>query len=162
MPNPYHVALREARWDTRFLDVLFGRYIGTAAHPRGRILSVYRAARAAVDRALHANDWMATADALETLRYALLGLGSEAMGQASARGQASMEAQIEAYREDAPTIEPARQRPDLQPPLANTPRSKQRIRPDGVHGFGYDGGDNIVNGRRGGKSHSVSPREGDR
>jgi len=118
MPNPYHVALREARRDTRFLDVLFGRYIGTAAHPRGRILSVYRAARAAVDKALRANDWLATADALETLRYALLGLGSEAMGQASARGQASMEAQVEAYREDAPAIEPARQRPDLQPLLS--------------------------------------------
>jgi len=115
MPNPYHEALREARRDTRFLDTLFNRYIGTAAHPRGRILSAYRAGRAAVAVALREGSPIALADGLDTLRYALLGLGSEAMGQASARGQASMEAQVEAYSRDDESIQPARQRPDLGP-----------------------------------------------
>ena len=117
MPNPYHAALREARRDTRFLDTLFNRYIGTARHPRGRILSVYRAARAAMDRALRGEDWIAIADALEALRYALLGIGSEAMSGAVVRGQTSMEAQVEAYNRDGQQFEPARHRPDLQPLL---------------------------------------------
>lgn len=117
MPNPYHVALREARRDTRFLDRLFARYIGTALHPRGRILSAYRAGRAAMDKALRDGDRMAIADALDTLRYALLGIGGEATGQAVARGQTSAEAQAEAYGRDGNPIELARQRPDLQPLL---------------------------------------------
>jgi len=65
--------------------------------------------------ALREGSPIALADGLDTLRYALLGLGSEAMGQASARGQASMEAQVEAYSRDDESIQPARQRPDLGP-----------------------------------------------
>lgn len=118
MANPYRAALREAEHDTHFLDVLFARYIGSALHPRGRILSAYRAARAAADKALHERDSIALADALDMLRYALLGIGGEAMASAAARGQRSMEAQTDAYVQDAGLMRLARQRPDLQPLLS--------------------------------------------
>ena len=141
MANPYHAALAEARRDTRFLDVLFARYIGTALHPRGRILSVYRAARAALDRALREGNRIAIADALEVLRYALLGIGGEAMGRAVARGQASMETQVEAYNRDARPMELARHRPDLQPLLSGwmSEFERQLAQVEAARALGEDG-----------------------
>ena len=84
-PNPHRVAVRDARRNDREINRLYGSYIGSARHPRGRIRSAYRQARLALSAAYRANTHRQTAeglDVLHELRASLVMIGNTAIAEA--------------------------------------------------------------------------------
>ena len=99
--NPYRQAIKQAERTDRELAVLFARYLGSADHPRGRVISTYRNARRSMASAYRQSSMRQKAAALDTVRemqYSLRGIGAEAMPQAVELGQTSAQAQLDAYR----------------------------------------------------------------
>ena len=100
MANPLRAAIREGERVDRALSVLFGRYLGSTVHPRGRVLSAYRQARRAIAQAYKLPGAMRVAallDALRELELTLADIGRGAMAEAVRLGIESAESQIAAY-----------------------------------------------------------------
>ena len=109
--NPYRAALRQAQRDNRYLTKLFDSYIGNGDHPRGKVLSAYRHARAQV-AAIAATAAPATAryqvnEILRVLGNELRSIGLEALGSAATRGQESARKQLSAYMADGAVVQVA-------------------------------------------------------
>jgi len=121
-PNPNATALRAARADNRYLQTLFNRYIGTAEHPRGKLLTAYRHARAqiaALAKAGHRGAEREIREVLRVLEYELRTIGLEVIGDAARRGQASAREQLAGYVEDGATVAVAGEGVDL-PAMVNS------------------------------------------
>lgn len=115
-PNPNATALRAAKADNRYLQRLFNRYIGTAEHPRGKLLTAYRHARAqiaALAKAGHRGAEHEIREVLRILEHELRTIGLEVIDSAAQRGQASARAQLAGYVEDGATVAVAGEGADL-------------------------------------------------
>ena len=91
-PNPYRASLRNAKRMDRDLERLFARYLGSAEHPRGAVLTAYRVAIAAlkdVYRRASPRLEIEIREVLETLRITLAGIAREAVNEAAMLGSAS-------------------------------------------------------------------------
>lgn len=127
-PNPLRAAHRQADRDNRELATLFGRYLGTARHPRGQVLVAYRTTRRALSdilqapartggtRALAAT-LSETNDILTNHQRQLRTIALEAAVQARKLGETSAQAQATAYADSGHTFEPAQAPANLRPIL---------------------------------------------
>lgn len=111
-PNPLLLAHRHALRDDRWLRRAFARFLGSAKHPRGAVLSAYRRARREMKRALRPGAKLAPSDVLFGLRSELTGIAYQSLREASARGVVSGTAQAAAYRADGARIIDIRARVD--------------------------------------------------
>jgi len=105
--NPLAVAQAQAARDNKALDALFARYIGSAEHPRGRVLVAYRNARRAMMSALQEpglRRGLAVREVLDGLRRELAAAGSLLYQEAASRGHDSAQRQVRAYLADDPTF----------------------------------------------------------
>jgi hypothetical protein len=115
LSDPRAVGIKAARKTTQQLGVLYGK-MGSKAHPDGKILVAYRAARRAVADAYgqpsRSQRESAIRDALATLRLSLRGAGRELLSAAYQLGleQASQELEARGLR---PAIAPIRIAEDL-------------------------------------------------
>ena len=115
--NPYRASLRQAKRMDRELERLFARYLGSAEHPRGAVLTAYRVAIAAlrdVYRRASPRLEMEVRDVLNTLQVTLRGVAREAVAEAARLGQASATAQVAAYQKAGLPIAAARQVADVE------------------------------------------------
>lgn len=114
--NPLRASIREARRVERELDKLFGRYIGSEAHPRGRVRSAYRQARYAMAAAYTGGNniqgMLRGLDVVDELRRALVDIARPALNEAAMLGASSATAQLEAYQKAGITVQPAGRQPD--------------------------------------------------
>lgn len=114
--NPLRASIRQARRVERELDTMFGRYIGSTAHPRGRIRSAYRQARYALAAAYKGGNniqgMMRGLDVVDELRWALVDIARPAITEAVMLGASSAEQQLRAYQEAGVDVLPAMGRPD--------------------------------------------------
>lgn len=116
MANPYRKALQATRNTDHELEALFARYLGSAEHPRGRVLSAYRNARRSMATAYRQGQTRRTGAALETLRelqYTLRAIGAESIPQAVDIGQASAQAQTQAYQQNGTDVSAPAEAPDI-------------------------------------------------
>ena len=101
----------------RDLERLFAKYLGSAQHPRGAVLTAYRVAIAAlkdVYRRASPRLEFEIRDVLETLRMTLQGIAREAVNESAMLGAASAQAQTAAYQRAGVMIAPARQLADVE------------------------------------------------
>lgn len=100
--NPLRVAQQRARQDNHWLAELFARVIGSAEHPRGRVLSAYRTARRELARLI---DHPAQAlDVIDALGESLLGITAAGLVEAIRHGQDSAVFQARVYNADGQEI----------------------------------------------------------
>lgn len=106
MPDPHAAAVRQAERTNAALAVLFARTLGSSSHPRGAVLSAYRAARRALAGRL--DDPAAVADALGTLRRAVEAALAAGLRTASDIGLTQALRELELYEVTLrPTVPPA-------------------------------------------------------
>ena len=99
--NPLRASVKQAqRMDTQ-LERLFARYIGSAEHPRGAILSAYRAALRSL-RGIYKRQppflEMEVREVLKTLEFTLQGTAGRGLTEAVQIASEYSEAQMLAYR----------------------------------------------------------------
>lgn len=115
--NPLRLAIRDADRVERELRVMFGRYLGSREHPRGRILSIYRQARLAMDSVYRNDGPMAMVRGLEVLeeqRQALVDVATIAVPHAVGLGRESAKAQLAGYTEAGIDAAPAMEQADAR------------------------------------------------
>lgn len=115
MANPYRLAIKQAERTDRELAALFARYLGSADHPRGRVLSTYRNSRRAMASAYRQASTRRMGAALDVLRemqYSLKSIGAEAIPKAVELGQSSAQAQLRAYQQAGVNATAAAETPD--------------------------------------------------
>ena len=115
--NPLRAAVREAHRVDRELARLFALYLGSVAHPRGRVMTAYRQARAAVAAAYQLGGVQRQVMALEALRVlrdSLAGIGRDAMTEAARLGVNSAMAQVAAYKAVGESIVAAGKYPPVE------------------------------------------------
>lgn len=106
--NPLKNAIRHAQRTDRETANLFARYLGSAEHPRGRVLSAYRQARKAMNDAYRSdNRQLEALLVLMALRQSLEAIGREAIEQAIRLGRQSARDQLNAYLEAGVSVNPA-------------------------------------------------------
>ena len=115
--NPYRASLRQAQRVDRELERLFGKYLGSAEHPRGAVLTAYRVAIAAI-QAIYRRGAVTleseVRDVLNTLRMTLQGIAREAVAEAANLGQSSAVVQVAAYQKAGVVVPVARQLADVE------------------------------------------------
>ena len=114
MPNPLLSSINRATKDDREIAVLVGRYMGTSANPRGRILSVYRRGRKAMAGALR-NDGNRSFEAygvLRNMRREIAAIVADGIDAAVTVGQESAQVQLDSYAANGIDYRPARLFPD--------------------------------------------------
>lgn len=102
--NPLVLAHRIAKRDDRWLLRAFARFLGSAKHPRGRVLSAYRKARREMKAAMAAGAKAGPGEVLAGLRSELTGIAFEALRDARDRGMLSGAQQVNAYLDDGAHI----------------------------------------------------------
>ena len=115
--NPYRASLRQAQRVDRELERLFGKYLGSAEHPRGAVLTAYRVAiRAIQDIYRRATPRLESEvrDVLNTLRMTLQGIARQAVGEAANLGASSAVVQVAAYQKAGVAVPVARQLADVE------------------------------------------------
>lgn len=118
--NPLLASINRAVADNRELRLLFARHIGTAEHPRGRILSIYRNARRSMEQALNGRNAGAAAnDVLRELNVQIAIAAQTAVGESVNLGRISANRQAEVYATAGIAFAPARAYPDARP-IANS------------------------------------------
>ena len=93
--SQHRLAVRAAHQSGDELGRLFGRSLGTAAHPRGQVMTAYRTARAAIRGKMGQPGTVN--DALSTLRLSVELAIRNALRDAIAAGQAQAERELAAY-----------------------------------------------------------------
>jgi len=115
--NPYRASLRQAQRVDRELERLFARYLGSAEHPRGAVLTAYRVALRALQDIYRRGAVTLESevrDVLETLRNTLQGIARAAVAEAATLGQSSAVAQVTAYQKAGAVVPVARQLADVE------------------------------------------------
>lgn len=101
--NPLRLAIRQGLQDDSWLKGEFGRALGGSKHPRGGVLSAYRRARAAMDKALKGGA-TSPAEVMSGLQSELFGITFQSINSAAAQGLKSGNKQVTGYRADGATI----------------------------------------------------------
>lgn len=126
MSNPLLISINRAVYDNRQLQLYFARYLGTAAHPRGQLLSAYRNARRAMETALKGNQQqriIAANEVLQGLSNNARGVILTAVTASVALGIESADVQISAYFDEGETAQIVRQRANVNQ-LATAPTAQ--------------------------------------
>ena len=116
-PNPYRASLKQAQRVDRELERLFARYLGSAEHPRGAVLTAYRVAIAAIQDIYRRGAMSLESevrDVLNTLRMTLQGIARAAVGEAATLGASSAVAQVAVYQKAGAIVPVARQLADVE------------------------------------------------
>ena len=111
--NPLKVAHQEGRKNDKFLKSAFARYLGSAQHPRGQILSIYRRGRREMKSALSGERFQVQIlvnDVLSNMRREVLRSANQVVQAATQRGLESARIQAEAY----PDFKAAGESPNTQ------------------------------------------------
>lgn len=118
MPNPLLTSINTAVRESNELRTYFNRYLGTAEHPRGQILSAYRNGRNALETVLRRQDATMMQQAqqtIEELRRNVQAAILAGLASSIVLGQESAKIQIAAYEAAGVSVQVARQaaRPSL-------------------------------------------------
>ena len=114
--NPLTVAHKDALKVAAWIARATGRYFGSAQHPRGTMLNIYRKARRDMESVLKAKRRTMKIEAQEILRHTRAQLQTvtfTALNEAVAVGHNSAVAQLTAYADDGIQFLPAMQGADI-------------------------------------------------
>lgn len=114
MPNPLLISINTAVRESNELRLYFNRYLGTAEHPRGQILSAYRNGRNALGAVLNrqdANMPQQVQQTLDELRRSVQAAILAGMSESIVLGRESAQRQMAAYEAAGVTAQVARQTP---------------------------------------------------